>query len=328
MPSIFSPTNSSTSVVRRDDIAETYRELDLEMQQRMFIANMVLPFKRVRQVRGQFKKMKLDQLLQVPKTGRAPGSAYNSIGFQYEYDTYDCKEYGLTAPIDDREAAIADIDDPSFESDVEAALITRHSLMLAHEARVAAAIDANVSDSDAASAVWTTEATDVRGDVKDNKIEFYEKNGVEANALIVSYEVFEALLDNDDIIDRVQHVRDARAAALNNPQLIAGALNIEYLLVHKALTKTTPKGASTPTLDYLWDETKAYLLKISMGESIAADPGVGKTFAYTGDGAEPMGTVEQYRDEHVRSWIQRVRNDVDPKIVHADLIHAITGVAA
>lgn len=327
MTGIFSPTNSGT-VVRRDDISETYRELDLEMQQRMFIANQVLPFKRVRQVRGQFKKMKLDQLLQVPKTGRAPGTPYNSIGFQYEYDTFDCKDYGLTAPIDDREAAIADIDDPSFESDVEAAQITRHSLMLAHEARVAAAIDANISDSDAASAVWTTEGTDVRGDVKDNKIEFYEKNGVEPNALIVSYEVFEALLDNDDIIDRIQHTRDARAAAMANPQLIAGALNIDMLLVHKALKKTSAKGAATLALDYLWDETKAYMLKISMGDSIAADPGVGKTFAWTGNGGEPMGTVEQYRDEHVMSWIQRVRHDVAVKIVHAELIHAITGVAA
>lgn len=324
---IFSPTNSG-SVVRRDDIAETYRELDLEMQSRMFIANRVLPFKRVPQVRGQFKKMKLDQLLQVPKTGRAPGAAYNSISFQYEYDTYDCKEYGLTAAIDDREAAIADINDPTFESDAEAAAITRHALMLAHEQRVATAIDGAVSDSDAASASWLTEGTDVRGDVKDNKIEFYEKNGVEPNALIISYEVFEALLDNDDIIDRIQHVQDARAAALMNPQLIAGALNIDMLLVHKALKKTSAKGAATLALDYIWDETKAYLLKISMGDSIAVDVGVGKTFAYTGDGAEPMGTVEQYRDEHVRSWIQRVRNDVDPKIVHAELVHAITGVAA
>jgi hypothetical protein len=48
------------------------------------------------------------------------------------------------------------------------------------------------------------------------------------------------------------------------------------------------------------------------------EPGVGRTFHWSGDGSSIGGTVETYRDETVRGDVVRVRHQVQEKRLYTE----------
>ena len=95
-------------------------------------------------------------------------------------------------------------------------------------------------------------------------------------------------------------------------------------------------GLTAP--DILWDTfifEKALHLgrnhqkyKLTRTSDDIEEPCIGRCFHWSEDGAEPGGTVEQYREERVRGEVIRVRHEVQEKILYVPTAHLITGVKA
>ena len=83
-----------------------YYEARLEELRADYIADVVYPVKEVRLPAATFKKIPIEQLLEVPSDlRRAPGSAYWRSTFKFEQDSYMTYDRGNEDPIDDSEQA-------------------------------------------------------------------------------------------------------------------------------------------------------------------------------------------------------------------------------
>jgi hypothetical protein len=53
---------------------------------------------------------------------------------------------------------------------------------------------------------------------------------------------------------------------------------------------------------------------------------IGRTFHWSADGSSIGGTIEEYRDETVRSAIIRVRHDVDEVVMYPQAGHLLSNI--
>lgn len=321
---MFSPQTDGT-VLRRLDIEQTLRQFDLEQNIMRFIGTKLLPVKEISGNNDRFvyRSIPVKHLLQVADTARASGGNYNEIKFAIEEKQGQTQDRGLKMYLDDR--ALAVTDGPDFSAEAESAQILRSSVLLSQEIRIAALFAAFATYTQAATALWTTLSTDIRADVAAGKIAFEARTGFEADALVVPWRVFEVMVDNTTILDRIKYAgyNDPKAAAMANPAVIAQALNIPEVIIARG-KKADQAGA----ISDIWSNTRAYLVKRSRGTSLASDPGLGRTFAYVSDGAGAAGIVEQWRSNEPRGRWQRVRHDVKEIVEFETFCQVITGVAA
>src|SRR3712207_2374601 len=98
------PSPSSSLATFRPDLAASFEEFPLEMDQQGFIALRVLPVIETKKSSGTFGRIPLEQLLQNRDTLRAPGSGYNRGKFTFEPDSFATIERGVEEVVDDREA--------------------------------------------------------------------------------------------------------------------------------------------------------------------------------------------------------------------------------
>lgn len=319
------PSPSAALSTQRPDIASSFEEFGLLMNQQGFIANQVLPVVEVAKQAGNFGIIPLEQLLQHPDTVRAPGSAYNRTKWKFETSTYACEEYGIEEPIDDRESKMYE---EYFDAEVVAAQRALHSVMAAYELRVAAAVF-NATTWAAATTGITNEWDDAANAVPLTDVEaavqaVYAASGLWPNALIINRKVFRNLRNCAQVVDRVKYqgFMDARAGNIS-VEALSQAFDLQ-LIVSGGTQNTAIEGQSA-SLSPMWSDEYAMICKIAAGSDFR-EPGVGRTFHWGEDGSEIGGLFETYRDETVRGDIARVRHDVDEKILYVAAGHLLSNV--
>lgn len=323
------PSPSSSLATQRPDLAESFVEFDLAMDQAGFIGHEVFPVVDVAAQAGNFGKIPIEQLLQSRDTKRAPGSGYARGKFTFEPATYSCDEHGAEEPVDDREAKMYA---EYFDAEQIASLRAYSSVLRNMESRVADAVfntstwtgsglTTGVTNEwdDSANAVPLTDVEAAVGKI-------YDGSGIWANALVINRKVFRNLRNCDQIIDRINAsgAGSPSTASEVTTAMLAQVFDLEHILVGGSSKNGATEGQSaSPT--QIWSDEYAMVCKVATGNDFR-EPCIGRTFHWDEDGSSIGGTVETYRDEVVRSNITRVRNDSCEVVLYAAAGHLLSNV--
>jgi len=321
------PNPSSSLSTLRPDIAESFMEFDLAMDAQGFVSHRVFPVVEVASQSGNFGKIPLAQLLQQRDTKRAPGSGYARGNFTFEPATYTCLEHGAEEPVDDREAQMYA---EYFDAEVIASLRAHSAVLRNAEQRVADAVYNPTTFASYTTGVtneWddltnATPITDVEAAVQN----IYDASGLWANALIVNKKVMRNIRNTDQVKDRIaaSGAGKANAAGLVNEQILAEIFDLDYIIVAGSSKNSAAEG-QTASPAQIWSGEYAMVAKIATGADFR-EPCLGRTFHWSADGSSIGGTVEQYRDEAVRSDIYRVRHDVDEVVLYPAAGHLLSNI--
>lgn len=319
-------TPTSSLATLRPDLASSFEEFDLAMNMRGFIAQRVMPVMNVASQAGTFGKIPIEELLKNKSVDRAPGGGYNRSNMKFTTASYATVERGSEEAIDDREAQMyADY----IDAEIVAAMRAYNDVLMTQEQRVAALlfnattyasyktdITHEWDDATNATPIVNVEAA-VRG--------VYDETGIWPDTLIMNRKVFRNLRNCDEIIDRLKYqgFQDVRAGNITE-QALSQVFDLPKIIVAGS-TKNTANEGQSASLSQVWSDEYAMVCKTATGNDMK-EPCIGRTFHWSEDGSQPLGTVETYRDESVRSDIVRVRHDTDEQLLYVQMGHLLTNV--
>lgn len=325
----------STTVQQRPDVVGAMEEFDVMADMEGFIGHRVfLGFDSMVQA-GKFGKIELESLLQNAATERAPGGGYNRGNFRFTDQAFSTVEHGFEVPVDDRESKMYG---SYFDAEVQAGRRAMRQVLENYEKRVAAAVfDAatwtGASLTTNVTTEWSTGGSATpRADVKAAKLKVRQNSGLNANAIVISYQVFENLKDCDDIIDRMKYTDRALADDMAS-DIIAKALGVKYVLVGGGLKNTANQNQTASPTD-IWDDEYCMVCRVAERRGDIKEPCIGRTIHWGEDGSvAPDGTppriaMESYREEQNRSDIMRARHDVDELVLYVQAGHLLANITA
>ncbi len=309
---------SGTRATPRLDLGVAFMEF--VAAQNYFISMQLLRLFRTQVQKGVFPAITRECLTREINTKRAKRSGYNREGIITEDKSFACEEHGLEGALDDSERTLYASD---FDAELNITLQTGHLLLLAQEVRIAAALF-NTSTwtgaalyTDNSSAPWDAAATDVVAQVNAAKEKVRASTGMKPNALIFSETNKNRLLSNTDLKARIQYV--ARLTEQEILNALADIFGVKFVLIGQAVKNTSNKGKDFSGSD-IWSDDYAMVALIAENENNLAEPCVGRSMLWIGDSPENT-TVEQYREDPIRSDIFRVRQNVDELVIDKYFAH-------
>lgn len=137
---------------------------------------------------------------------------------------------------------------------------------------------------------WNDDANgDPFTDIATGQTAILQNTGFEANTLLYSYPVYQALRKHPLVIDRIKYTTRADANKIT-PELLAAAFDVERCVVSKAVYNTSPENAAGEPCTYSFIASKDALLMHSAPEPGLMIPSAGYTFAWSGlTGLNTMG---------------------------------------
>jgi hypothetical protein len=323
-----SPTTSLATL--RPDLA-TFLEFDLESEKNGYVAAQVLPVVDVASQAGVFGKIPLEQLLQQRNTARTPRSGYNRSNFTFTSATYACLENGVEEVVDDREAKMYR---EYFDAEQISTMRAFSAVLRGAEQRAADLLfntttwDSGNGDlftgithewDDPSNAV---PVTDVEAAVQ----KVYDNSGLWCNALIINKKVFRNLRTLNQIRDRIESSGagyPSRAQDIT-VEMLKAVFDLDYIIVAGTSKNGATEGqAASP--EQIWSDEYAMVCRIATSGDMS-EPCVGRTFHWAEDGSSIGGTVESYRDEHVRGNVIRVRHDTDELVLYPEAGHLLGNI--
>lgn len=318
------PTPSSSLATLRPELG-TFMEFDLAASRMGFIGTRCLPVIEVAKQSGSFGVVKIESLLKLRDTKRAPGSGYSRQHYEFDDTSYATEEHGAEEPVDDREAEMY-MD--YFDAEVVAAQRALDVVVRNYEIRVAAIVQ-GVSNSTGITTDWTNHSTAVPlGDIEAAINTIRTRTGLKANAIAMGWYAFRNLRRCTE----VQNLITAQGAGQEilpeniNAQMLARVFDVEEVLVGDAMYDSANEGLSR-SLANVWDPDKVTVFVKPMGSDIR-EPCLGRTFHWGADGSMMGSMVESYRDESVRSDIIRARMDTDELKIYDSCAQLLTGATS
>jgi len=307
----------------RSDIYALVQQANADFN-KLFIGDQIFPVKSEDVKRGIYMKANLAnaELLNADAVARASGDGYQRVNRKYDTDQYDAVEYGLESVIDD-----------AYEAEVERfmnieateAMLLERSLRISYEARIAAALFNTSTFNNTASVTAYTDAQlasfDVASDIDLAKARLLKK-GIIANAIIMSFDVFQRIRRSTKLQNQIYGVvpRSAGQSMLPSEDDLAKALGVEKLLIGKAPYNSNNKGQAYSG-SFIWSTARIAVACIAGGEYGAG--GVGRTIQWSKD-TTGLFTPETYRSDERRSNILRVRQHVAEKVIDETACELIT----
>lgn len=139
---------------------------------------------------------------------------------------------------------------------------------------------------------WNDDANgDPFTDIANAQTTILQNTGFEANTLMISYPVYQALRKHPLVIDRIKYTTRADASKIT-PELLASAFDVERIVISKAVYNTSPETTtitgSAGTFSFVASKD-ALLLHTASSPGLMI-PTAGYTFAWAGlTGLNTMG---------------------------------------
>lgn len=318
------PAPTTPSSFQRPDLGQSFEEFDLAAAMQGFIGLQVLPTFSAQRQTANFSKVKVAALLAERDTTRASGGGYSRQEYEFEQDSYACVEHGAEEILDDRERAIY-----SYTIDFERinAMRAVDAVIRNQERRIANAVfNATTFTAHPVTTEWSspsgsTPVDDVMAAINAFKLQ----SGMMPNALIFNDQVMRNLQRCDQIIDQVKY------SGIDDPkkitrQMLAALFNVDQIIVPNTMRNTANQGQAA-AFGNIWSSEYVMLARVATSQDLR-EPCLGRTFHFTGDGSSEGGTIEQYRDEKVRSDIMRCRVDVHEKIIYTAMGYLMSNITA
>lgn len=321
------PSPSAALTTLRPDLAGSLMAFDLAASRAGFVAQRILPVVNVAKQAGVFGSVPLGSLLQPSETRRAPGSGYSRGTWTFSTTSFSCEEHGHEEPVDDRQAAMYA---EYFDAELVATQRSIDAILRKAEIRVAALIyNTSTWTGSTLTTAITNEWDDYANatpitDVMNASQRVFNGCGFHANALLLNRKQFKHACQCDDIKEAIHSQGAGQSIRMSEitPQLLASALDLDYVLVADAAYNSAKEG-QTVVPAAVWSDEYMMVCRVATTNDIA-EPCIGRTFHWSEDGSQPGGTIESYRDETVRSEIIRARFDVDEVVLLAAAGHLIS----
>ena len=254
---------------------------------------------------------------------RAPGTESAGGGYSLSTATYSADVFAFHKDVDDQTMANADTPLNPLREATE--FVTRR-LMLRRELQW-------VSDFFATS-VWGTDVTGVAGtptagqtkqwsdytssdpisDIENAKSGILSATGMEGNTLVLGYDVFKALKNHPDLVDRIKYTSSQTITT----DMLAAMFDIPRVIVAKAVKATNNEGA---TEAYSFAHGKKALLCHVAPQPGLLTPSAGYSFSWTGVSGGLGATIgtSQFRMESIKSDRVEAEMAFDNKVIGSDL---------
>lgn len=262
-----------------------------------YIADQAFPIVPVKKQSDKLAKYTQDYWFRNEAEIRAPAAEATGGGYEVDTsDTYFCDNYAFKDDIPDETRANYDA---PFDPENDSVALVTEKLRLKRE--VAFATDffttgvwtATGSDSDysgTATSQWSDYAnSDPIGDVETAREAIYGGTAKEPNKLILGRAVWAKLKHHPDLVERIKYTQ----RAILTLDLVAALLEIEQILVGKAIYVTTEEGASTQTYSYIFG--KKMLMIYTPARPSLRTPSAGYTFHWNKFGG--ISYIRRLRDE-------------------------------
>jgi len=291
----------------------------------VFIADKVFPIIPVQKQSDTYFEYKREDFFRDEARERAKGT--ESAGGDYEIevaDPYFCRKYAFHQDVteDDRVNA----DNPLRPNEDAAAFVT-HKLLLKRENLWAQKFFTSgvwgtelqgVNSSPSTGQIWQFDqpSADPIGDITKLSTQMIEATGYKPNTLVLSPYVYNALINNEDILDRIKYTQRGIVAM----DLLAALFGVDNVYVPRAIQNTAAKGK---TGQYSFIMGKHALLCYVEKNPGIKKPSAGYTFAWTGlMGAGAMGNrIVRIPMPWLGMDTERIEGEMafDHRVVGADL---------
>jgi hypothetical protein len=255
---------------------------------------------------------------------RAPST--ESAGSGYRLDntpTYYCREYALHRDIPDQVIANADsVLNPMRES---TEYLTLKALI--HREKVWATNFFTTGK-------WVTDVTGVASgpttgqflqwndanakpvpQIRAAATSILERTGVMPNVLVLGKRVYDALLDNPEIMDRIKYGQTAGGPAMVNTNLLAQLFEVDRVEVMAGIENTAAEGVTNV---HSFIAGKSALLVHSATSPGLMTPSGGYTFAWSRMGNAGQ-TIREFRMDELKATRIEIETNFDQKLIAADL---------
>jgi hypothetical protein len=151
-------------------------------------------------------------------------------------------------------------------------------------------------------------------DIEAGKAQILSTTGLEANTLVLGYDVFRRLKNHPDLVDRIKYT----SSQTITEDMLARMFDIERVLVSKSVKATNAEGA---TAAYSFTTGKTALLAHVAPNPGILTPSAGYTFSWTGV-SQGMGLTigtSSFRLESLRATRVEAELAFDNKVVASDL---------
>lgn len=325
------PTNSAVHIDRPlTNISIAYLQ-----NAENFVANRVFPNLGVSKQSDVFWKYNREDFNRDGMKKRAPATESAGGGYNLATDTYYCDVWALHKDIDDQTRA--NTDDP-LSPDRDATNWLTHQFLISRERQfVSTAFTTSVWGTDVTGVsgapgagqvqYWSEAASTPIEDVETARNTVLQETGFEPNVIVLGQQVWSALKNHPDILDRIKY-----ASANNNPvmvtrQTVAALFEVDELLVMKAIWNSGNEGA-TESNAFIGGKNALFCYRTPSAGLLT--PTAGYTFGWTGfTGADINGTrMKRLRMENIESDRIEIQAAYDIKIVGTDLGYFFSGVVA
>jgi len=280
-----------------------------------FVGTQILPVRNVAVKNGDYPVFGADQFDLNSSQKRAAGTSFARRDFDYDKQSFACEQYALEGVLPDEDESQAQTDGIS---DAEGAIAQKlqRDIMVGHELRVSALMDAAGFNGTAATAVMSNAGTAKPiTDIQQAILRLNSNGFYDGLSLMIESSLYNELINTDD----VRSIFNG-AGEYTNREVLASALGVSSIIVLPTRYNSAAKGQAA-SRSKIWTDTHYFVGQVAGGEF--SNGGFGRTLAYAPDGG--VFTAENYRDEPIKSNVLRVFNSVDEVIINTNACEKITG---
>lgn len=293
-------------------------------EQERFVSTKIFPSLNVNHMSDRFHIFDKANYLRSNADLRAPGSPTKGANYTLSTDTYSCKEYGIHMNIDDTVNANADAGLDIMASTTR--YITEQLLLKRDQVFAATCFKTGVwtgsstgTDIGVGSGIttaWSASGGTPIKDIQTQQDAVESKTGRRPNTLLLGSDVYTALRDSDDLLDRVKFSE----RGVLTTDLMAALFDVERVMVAAPIVNTAHENA-TATYGRVFDADDALLCYVPSAPGLMT-PSAGYMFSFTGvSGAyqfEGLRTL-RYRQDAFHSERIEAMAAFDFKVTGADL---------
>lgn len=286
-------------------------------EQSKFVADKIFPMIPVQKQSDRYFMYKKGNFFRAQAQKRAPGTESAGSGFEIDNTpTYYADVWALHQDIDDQTRQNAD-SPLSLDRD-STIFLTQQGLLTREKEWVDSYFKAGVWDTDLVGGVgftlWDDASSTPIEDVQGQALTIGRKTGFKPNTLVLSPDVFNALRNHADILDRVKYTQ----RGVVTTDLLAAIFDVDRVVVPESVVNSAPEGVAD-SLDYFLGK-HAFLCYSNPRPSIMT-PSAGYMFSWNGLlGAGAAGNrISRFRMEHLKADRVEIEMAFDMKVVGSDL---------
>jgi len=308
-----------------------------------FVASKMFPIIPVQKQGDKFYVWDIDDYRRTDAGPRAPGTRAPQSGPRLSDDSYFCDRVSLGYPISDPERANADPAVSNLDADATEYLTQQIAIKDEQDFVTAAFATglwfgaSSTEDMTGASTAPATTTThflqwnDVASipieDIHGEQMSVLKRTGRKPNTLLLGAEVWNALQDHPDILDRIKYTE----RGIVTEALVASLLGVDRVLIANASNNTAAEeSTSAPTNAFILGKS-ALLAYVTPSPGLRT-PTAGYQFVWVGETGTPPsgmgGRIKRYRDEPIESDVIEIDKWRDFKIVGSSLGAFFTGAVA